>query len=83
MDHLVVEVESSEAVHAATGCLGEAGLTTGVENDTTCCCALQDKVWVHGPGEELWEVYVVKADADSLAKRQGRHLLHLSRRGGH
>ncbi|WP_416985085.1 ArsI/CadI family heavy metal resistance metalloenzyme [Streptomyces sp. T028] len=71
MDHLGVEVETTEAVHAATARLGEAGLNTDVENDTTCCYALQDKVWVHGPGQEPWEVYVVKADADSLAKQQG------------
>jgi hypothetical protein len=24
---------------------------------------VQDKVWVHGPGAEPWEVYTVKADA--------------------
>jgi catechol 2,3-dioxygenase-like lactoylglutathione lyase family enzyme len=71
MDHLGVEVETTVAVHAAAGRLGEAGLTTDVENDTTCCYALQDKVWVHGPGQEPWEVYVVKADADSLTKQQG------------
>ena len=34
-----------------------------MENDTTCCYAVQDKVWVHGPGAEPWEVYTVKADA--------------------
>ncbi|OPG10146.1 glyoxalase/bleomycin resistance/dioxygenase family protein [Streptomyces sp. GKU 895] len=71
MDHLGVEVETSEAVHAATTRLSDAGLATAEENDTTCCYALQDKVWVHGPGQEPWEVYVVKADADSLAKQQG------------
>ncbi|MYS93234.1 MULTISPECIES: ArsI/CadI family heavy metal resistance metalloenzyme [Streptomyces] len=70
MDHLGVEVETTEAVHAATARLGEAGLTTDVENDTTCCYAVQDKVWVHGPGQEPWEVYVVKADADSPARQQ-------------
>jgi catechol 2,3-dioxygenase-like lactoylglutathione lyase family enzyme len=70
MDHLGVEVGSAEAVHAATARLAESGLTTDVENDTTCCYALQDKVWVHGPGREPWEVYVVKADADSLAKQR-------------
>ncbi|WP_406171145.1 ArsI/CadI family heavy metal resistance metalloenzyme [Streptomyces sp. NBC_00996] len=70
LDHLGVEVESTEAVHAATARLSEAGLATAEENDTTCCYALQDKVWVHGPGQEPWEVYVVKADADSLAKQQ-------------
>ncbi|WP_393063070.1 ArsI/CadI family heavy metal resistance metalloenzyme [Streptomyces sp. LN549] len=71
MDHLGVEVDTTEAVHAATTRLQDQGLATDVENDTTCCYALQDKVWVHGPGQEPWEVYVVKADADSLAKQEG------------
>ncbi|GGU99527.1 glyoxalase [Streptomyces litmocidini] len=71
LDHLGVEVDTTEAVHAATARLGEAGLPTTEENDTTCCHALQDKVWVHGPGREPWEVYVVKADADTLTKQQG------------
>ncbi|MFG2757092.1 ArsI/CadI family heavy metal resistance metalloenzyme [Streptomyces wuyuanensis] len=71
MDHLGVEVDSTEAVHAATARLGEAGLATEEERDTVCCHALQDKVWVHGPGREPWEVYVVKADAGTLTEQQG------------
>ncbi|MFF3356557.1 ArsI/CadI family heavy metal resistance metalloenzyme [Streptomyces sp. NPDC002917] len=71
MDHLGVEVESTDAVHAATTRLSEAGLATAEENDTTCCYALQDKVWVHGPGQEPWEVYVVKADSDTPTKQEG------------
>ncbi|MGW1868934.1 ArsI/CadI family heavy metal resistance metalloenzyme [Streptomyces mauvecolor] len=69
MDHLGVEVASSEDVHAAIARPADQGLDTTVENDTTCCYVLQDKAWVHGPGQEPWEVYVVKADADSLAKQ--------------
>jgi catechol 2,3-dioxygenase-like lactoylglutathione lyase family enzyme len=68
LDHLGVEVESTEEVAAATNRLMEAGLATFEENDTSCCYALQDKVWVHGPGREPWEVYVVKADADTLGR---------------
>ncbi|TQS27828.1 ArsI/CadI family heavy metal resistance metalloenzyme [Microbispora sp. KK1-11] len=68
MDHLGVEVEDTAQVTAATERLKEAGLATFEENDTTCCYALQDKVWVHGPGNEPWEVYVVKADAGTLTK---------------
>ncbi|MFI0743064.1 ArsI/CadI family heavy metal resistance metalloenzyme [Streptomyces sp. NPDC021100] len=68
MDHLGVEVESTDHVTAATDRLKDAGLATFEENDTSCCYALQDKVWVHGPGREPWEVYVVKADADTLGK---------------
>jgi catechol 2,3-dioxygenase-like lactoylglutathione lyase family enzyme len=70
MDHLGVEVEHTDQVTAATQRLKDAGLATFEENDTSCCYALQDKVWVHGPGQEPWEVYVVKADADSLGKSQ-------------
>ncbi|MEV0978566.1 ArsI/CadI family heavy metal resistance metalloenzyme [Streptomyces sp. NPDC049915] len=66
LDHLGVEVESGEQVGAAARRLQDAGLTTAEEDDTTCCYALQDKVWVHGPGREAWEVYVVKADADTF-----------------
>jgi catechol 2,3-dioxygenase-like lactoylglutathione lyase family enzyme len=63
LDHLGVEVESSAEVDDATARLSSLGLFTAVENDTTCCYALQDKVWVRGPGAEPWEVYTVKADA--------------------
>ncbi|HJP77034.1 MAG TPA: ArsI/CadI family heavy metal resistance metalloenzyme [Pseudonocardiaceae bacterium] len=63
MDHLGVEVESTDAVTEATERLSALGLFTDVENDTTCCYAVQDKVWVHGPGQEPWEVYVVKDDS--------------------
>ncbi|GAA0588908.1 ArsI/CadI family heavy metal resistance metalloenzyme [Paractinoplanes ferrugineus] len=64
MDHLGVEVETSEAVDAATTRLTESGLITLTEGDTECCYALQDKVWVRGPGNEPWEVYVVKGDSN-------------------
>lgn len=67
LDHLGVEVESTGQVNEATERLSALGLFTDVENDTTCCYAVQDKVWVHGPGKEPWEVYVVKADAGAEA----------------
>ncbi|MFE5688234.1 glyoxalase/bleomycin resistance/dioxygenase family protein [Streptomyces sp. NPDC056512] len=50
LDHLGVEVETTEQVTATTGRLKDAGLATFEENDTSCCYAVQDKVWVHGPG---------------------------------
>ena len=68
MDHLGVEVASTEDVAQATDRLKNAGLATVEENDTSCCYALQDKVWVAGPGREPWEVYVVKADTNDLLK---------------
>ena len=63
MDHLGVEVPSTGEVSAATARLADAGLATRVEDQATCCYAVQDKVWVTGPGGEPWEVYTVTADA--------------------
>jgi catechol 2,3-dioxygenase-like lactoylglutathione lyase family enzyme len=63
MDHLGVEVEDADLVTQATTRLAAAGLATVEETDTTCCYAVQDKVWVSGPGSEPWEVYTVKDDA--------------------
>jgi catechol 2,3-dioxygenase-like lactoylglutathione lyase family enzyme len=62
MDHLGVEVATTDDVSAAARRLSGAGLATDVQDDTTCCYAVQDKVWVTGPGEEPWEVYTVKGD---------------------
>ena len=63
LDHLGVEVETTAEVDAATARLDQLGVFTQVEDDTTCCYARQDKVWVHGPGNEPWEVYTVKEDS--------------------
>ena len=63
LNHLGVEVESSDLVAAATTRLRNEGLVTDVEENTTCCFAVQDKVWVNGPDGEPWEVYTVLSDA--------------------
>jgi Glyoxalase/Bleomycin resistance protein/Dioxygenase superfamily len=68
MDHLGVEVETTDEVAAATARLAAAGLPTATEEDAACCYAVQDKVWVTAPGDEPWEVYVVKGDANVLDK---------------
>lgn len=66
LNHLGVEVDSSEVVHAEIARLAEAGMFTEEEIGTTCCFATQDKVWVSGPGGERWEVYTVLADSDTF-----------------
>src|SRR5271156_861936 len=60
INHLGVEVESSDAVHAEIARLTDEGM------GTTCCFAAQDKVWVTGPAGEKWEVYTVLADSDTF-----------------
>ncbi|MEU7769187.1 ArsI/CadI family heavy metal resistance metalloenzyme, partial [Nocardia sp. NPDC049190] len=64
VNHLGVEVDSSEKVHAEIARLSQAGLFTEEQIATTCCFATQDKVWVTGPNAERWEVYTVLADTE-------------------
>jgi catechol 2,3-dioxygenase-like lactoylglutathione lyase family enzyme len=68
MDHVGIEVDSTTEVDEAAKRFDAIGFDSELEAGTTCCYALQDKVWVHGPGKEPWEVYTVVSDADTLGK---------------
>jgi catechol 2,3-dioxygenase-like lactoylglutathione lyase family enzyme len=72
LNHLGVEVDSSEHVVSETRRLAGAGLATRVQEGTTCCYALQDKVWVGHEGAGDWEIYTVLADAG--AQLEGKTL---------
>ena len=71
LNHLGIEVASSDTVHAEIARLGERGLITEEEMNTTCCFAAQDKAWVTGPAGERWEVYTVIADSDTFGATTG------------
>ncbi|MGH9047972.1 MAG: ArsI/CadI family heavy metal resistance metalloenzyme, partial [Acidimicrobiales bacterium] len=51
-------------VTAAQARLCAGGLPTATEEHVSCCYAVQDKVWVDGPGGEPWEIYTVVDDAE-------------------
>lgn len=72
LNHLGVEVDSSAEVDAAAERLTGAGLETLTQDATTCCYAVQDKVWVHDPDGAPWEVYTVLADAPAQPSGQQR-----------
>jgi catechol 2,3-dioxygenase-like lactoylglutathione lyase family enzyme len=65
INHLGVEVFSSGEVIEATSYLSGQGFATDTEEQTTCCHAVQNKVWVDGPDASRWEVYTVLADVQS------------------
>jgi catechol 2,3-dioxygenase-like lactoylglutathione lyase family enzyme len=67
LNHLGVEVATTDEVSAAQVRLAGEGLPTAVEDQTACCYAIQDKVWVDGPGGEPWEIYTVLADTEHPA----------------
>lgn len=67
LNHLGVEVASTDEVAATDARLRGEGLATATEDQVSCCFAVQDKVWVDGPDGEPWEVYTVLADAEHPA----------------
>jgi catechol 2,3-dioxygenase-like lactoylglutathione lyase family enzyme len=64
LNHLGVEVFSTDEVTAAQTRLAGDGLATATEENVTCCFAVQDKVWVDDPDGAPWEIYTVLADSD-------------------
>ncbi len=67
--HFGMQVASSEDVAVAWTRFKEAGLKTLTEENTECCYALQDKVWVEDPDGNSWEVFVVKGEAAVIEKQ--------------
>jgi len=66
--HFGIQVQGSDDVAAAWARFKAAGLTTKTEDNTECCYALQDKVWVEDPDGNAWEVFVVKAEGTTLGR---------------
>jgi catechol 2,3-dioxygenase-like lactoylglutathione lyase family enzyme len=69
LNHLGVEVATSDEVQASKQRLRDEGLETTVEDETECCYATQDKVWVSDPAGAWWEVYTVLGDSDVFNPR--------------
>ena len=68
LNHLGVEVGSTGEVEQATSRLSQSGLDTRVQEQTSCCYAVQDKVWVSDPDGAPWEVYTVLADVPTMGE---------------
>ena len=69
LNHLGVEVSTTAEVAAAQTRLAGEGLATALEQETSCCYAVQDKVWVDGPGGVPGEIYTVLSDTEMPAGR--------------
>jgi len=71
LNHLGVEVATTEEVQVAARRLEGEGLQPEVQESTTCCYAVQDKAWVSDPDGTPWEVYTVLADAPAATSLGG------------
>jgi catechol 2,3-dioxygenase-like lactoylglutathione lyase family enzyme len=70
LNHLGVEVPTSDEVRAHQHRLDDSGVDS-IEEPGTCCYARQDKVWVDGP-DGSWEIYAVLEDSDTFGRPSER-----------
>ncbi len=66
LNHLGIEVMSTDEVAAHQARLNAGGVET-VEENGTCCFAKQEKVWLDGP-DGAWEIYTVLEDVDDCGE---------------
>jgi catechol 2,3-dioxygenase-like lactoylglutathione lyase family enzyme len=65
LNHIGVEVEDAHSVQTMISRANDLGLDQMIQEDVSCCFAVQDKTWVKGP-ENDWEIYFVKGDAPAM-----------------
>jgi len=68
--HFGIQVETEGDVTSAADRFAQVGLKIRKE-DTTCCYAVQSKVWVEDPDGNMWEVFVVKGDSPTMTETTG------------
>lgn len=66
--HYGIQVKSTQAVQDAITRFSAKGIGTAFEENTTCCYAVQDKVWVADPEGNQWEIFVV-LDSDAPSQK--------------
>lgn len=65
VNHLGVQVKSTDVVMAMKDRFIEAGFIADEEFESPCCYAVQTKIWVGDPDGTRWEIYVnTQDDAD-------------------
>lgn len=57
--HFGIQVKSTDDVLRMKDRVAAAGMPLKVEEEVTCCYAVQDKIWVADPDGNKWEVFVV------------------------
>ncbi|MCY3961805.1 MAG: VOC family protein [bacterium] len=66
INHLGVEVKTTEEVLDAERRISESGLATSGVDDTQCCFAEKTETWIAGPDGTAWEWYVRTGDSEVL-----------------
>ncbi|HEY5411979.1 MAG TPA: ArsI/CadI family heavy metal resistance metalloenzyme [Caulobacteraceae bacterium] len=70
IDHLGIQVDSSEELGELAGRLKSAGESTLDQEATACCYARSDKSWVNDPTGLRWETFFTFGDATDYGEEE-------------
>jgi len=62
VNHLGVELSDTENLRDITERLENSGISEKIENQATCCFAIQNKIWSIEPQGLRWEWYTITDD---------------------
>jgi predicted lactoylglutathione lyase len=74
LNYLGFQVNNTEDVLAIGEKLRQSGLLLIDETNTTCCYAVQDKVWVYDPDGNAWEIFYTKEESEFESTGDARDL---------
>ncbi len=66
LNHIGVEMGSTDEVAAVIARTRANGMDQEIQENTSCCFAVQNKTWVKGPDND-WEFYTVLDDASTMS----------------
>ncbi len=72
LDHLGIQVDSSDELNIIRENLKRADFGLFDEGETTCCYAESEKSWVRDPNGIAWEAYHTMADAELFSQPQAK-----------
>jgi predicted lactoylglutathione lyase len=76
LDHLGIQVESQDELHAVYARLREAGGTIIEQGQTSCCYAKSEKSWIDDPAGIAWETFYTTGEStkhgDGTGERDAR-----------
>ena len=79
LDHLGIQVESSDELHEVYARLQKAGGTIIEEGNTTCCYAQSEKSWIDDPSGIAWETFHTTGESTVYGDGRAGHTARIAR----
>jgi hypothetical protein len=73
LDHLGIQVESSDELHEVYGRLRSAGHPVREQDETACCYAKSEKSWIDDPAGIAWETFHTTGESTTYGDGTGEN----------